>query len=232
MEMQGLKPSVLMRKLKQHLPPRVSPDNDLFLAMFFICLPPSMRETVGAGAPGTAAAMVKAADALWDAQGGHDPTVVAASTQRSRSPAPGSGKRGDKRGSNARPKSSPPSRPDFLSFQNHGNGMCKFHNYYANRANRCILSCSWLENYFAAGSPSVRRHFPHMPLTRLCIFLQSLAWCFKLTNWPMIQSPKIIMTGQRCIPLTFSFETDIWGQKHFVLLCLRMLQMQFHCPRW
>jgi hypothetical protein len=52
--------------------------------MFLIRLPPSMRETVGAGAHGTAAAMVKAADALWDAQGGRDPTVAAASTQGSR----------------------------------------------------------------------------------------------------------------------------------------------------
>jgi hypothetical protein len=38
--------------------------------MFLIRLPPSMRETVGAGAHKTAAAMVKAADALWDARGG------------------------------------------------------------------------------------------------------------------------------------------------------------------
>ncbi len=60
LEMQGLKPSVLMGKLKQHLPPGVSPDNYLFLAMFLIRLPPSMRETVGAGAHGTAATMVKA----------------------------------------------------------------------------------------------------------------------------------------------------------------------------
>jgi hypothetical protein len=52
MEMQDLKPSVLMGKLKQHIPPVVSPDNDLFLAMFLIRLPPSMRETVGAGAHG------------------------------------------------------------------------------------------------------------------------------------------------------------------------------------
>jgi hypothetical protein len=81
MEMQGLKPSVLMGKLKQHLPPEVSPDNGLFLAMFFISLPLSMRETVGAGAHKTAAAMVKASDALWDTRGGHDPTVAAASTQ-------------------------------------------------------------------------------------------------------------------------------------------------------
>ncbi len=49
MEMQGLKPSVLMGKLKQNLPPGASPDSDLFLAMFLIRLPASMRETVGAG---------------------------------------------------------------------------------------------------------------------------------------------------------------------------------------
>ncbi len=58
MEMQGLKPSVLVGKLKQHLPPGVSTDSDLFLSMFLIRLSPSMRETVGAGAHGTAAAMV------------------------------------------------------------------------------------------------------------------------------------------------------------------------------
>jgi hypothetical protein len=92
MEMQGLKPSVLMGKLKQHLPPGVSLDNDLFLSMFLIRLPPSMRETVGAGTQGTAAAMVKAADALYDDRGSHDPTV-ADLTQRSRSPTPSNGKR-------------------------------------------------------------------------------------------------------------------------------------------
>jgi hypothetical protein len=146
MEMQGLKPSVLMGKLKQHLSPGVSPDNYLFLAMFFICLLPSMRETVGAGAHGTAAAMVKAADVLWDTRGGHDPTVAAALTQRSRSPAPSSGKRGDKRGNNARPKSRLPSHPDFHLFENPGNGMCKFHSFYTNRVNRCIPPCSWSEN--------------------------------------------------------------------------------------
>ncbi len=113
MEMRGLKPNVLMGKLKQHLPPGVSLDNDLFLAMFLVRLPPSMRETVGAGNHMTAVAMVKAADALWDARGGHDPMVVAAKTQRSRSPAPNSGRRGDKRGGNARFKSRPPLPPRF-----------------------------------------------------------------------------------------------------------------------
>ncbi len=81
MEMQGLKPSVLMRKLIQHLPLAFLLRNDLFLAMFLVRLPPSMREMVGAGNHKTASAMVKAADALWDARGGHDPTVAAAMTQ-------------------------------------------------------------------------------------------------------------------------------------------------------
>jgi hypothetical protein len=49
--------------------------------------------------------MVKAADILWNARGGHDPTVAAASTQQSRSPAPSSGKIGDKKSSNACSKS-------------------------------------------------------------------------------------------------------------------------------
>jgi hypothetical protein len=61
-----------------------------------------MREAVGTGTHEMAAAMVKAADALWDARGSHDPTVAAASTQQNRSPAPSSGKSGDKRSVNAR----------------------------------------------------------------------------------------------------------------------------------
>jgi hypothetical protein len=67
MEMQGLKPSVLMRNLKQHLPHGISPDNDIFLSMFLIRLLPFMREAVGAGNHKTAVAIVRAADALWDA---------------------------------------------------------------------------------------------------------------------------------------------------------------------
>ncbi len=123
--MQGLKPSVLMRKLKQNLHPGVSPDNYLFLAIFLVRLPPSMRETVGAGNHMTATAMVKAADVLWDARGGYNPMVAAATTQRSRSPAPNIGRRGDKQGCNGRFKSRPTSRPEFHSFQNPGNGVCK-----------------------------------------------------------------------------------------------------------
>jgi hypothetical protein len=129
MEMQGLKPSILTGKLKQHLPPGVSPDTDLFFAMFMIYLLPSMREMVGTGNHKTAAAIVKVTDALWEYR--DDPTVAAAMTQRSRSPAPTNGKKSDKRSGNAHSKSRPPSRPDFYSFHNPGNGVYKFHNYYA-----------------------------------------------------------------------------------------------------
>ncbi len=74
MEMQSLKPSILMGKLKQHLPPGVSVYTDLFMAMFLRRLPPYMRGTVGAGNHETAVAIVKATDALWDTRGGHNPT--------------------------------------------------------------------------------------------------------------------------------------------------------------
>jgi hypothetical protein len=43
-EMQGLKPSVLMGKLKQHLPPGASPDSDFLLPCFlFACHPPCKK---------------------------------------------------------------------------------------------------------------------------------------------------------------------------------------------
>jgi hypothetical protein len=43
MEMQGLKPGVLMGKLKQHLPAGVSPDNDLFHSGNVPCSPAAIH---------------------------------------------------------------------------------------------------------------------------------------------------------------------------------------------
>ncbi len=53
----------------------------------------------------------RAAYALWDAQGGHNSTVAATSTQRRRSPAPSNGKRGNKRSGNACPPAAPKVTP-------------------------------------------------------------------------------------------------------------------------
>jgi hypothetical protein len=66
-----------------------------------------MRETVASWNHKTATAIVNVADALWDALSSHSPTVAAAMTNRSRSPAPVGGKRDDKGGSGARSKSHP-----------------------------------------------------------------------------------------------------------------------------
>ncbi|OBQ34866.1 MAG: hypothetical protein AN484_26475, partial [Aphanizomenon flos-aquae WA102] len=59
---EGCKPSLLMGKLKQLLPHGVSPDTDMFLAMFLLRLSPNTRETLGAMNLKTAAAMAAAAD--------------------------------------------------------------------------------------------------------------------------------------------------------------------------
>jgi hypothetical protein len=84
------------------------------VAKFLIRLSPSMREAVGAGNHKTVVAMVRAADPLWDAWGGHDPTVAAATTQHSESPAPASGRKNNKRNGNTRSKSRAPSGSNFV----------------------------------------------------------------------------------------------------------------------
>jgi hypothetical protein len=70
--------------------------------------------------------MVKATDALWDARGGHDPTVAAASTQRNRSPAPTNGKRGDKRAATPVPKVAPLPAQIFIHFKTLAMACVKF----------------------------------------------------------------------------------------------------------
>ncbi len=74
--MDSMMPRILLGKLKELLSHSISPDNNLFHSMFLIKLPPSMRKTVGTGNHKLAAAMVKAAGALWEALGGNDPTVA------------------------------------------------------------------------------------------------------------------------------------------------------------
>jgi hypothetical protein len=127
-----------MGKLKQHLPHGISPDNDLFLAMFLIRLPPSMQEAVSAGNHKTAVAMVRATDACG--------MLEAATTQRSRSLAPASRRKNVRRNGNAHSKSRPPSSSNFFSFQNPGNSMRKLYNFYGNKAHKCIFPYSYLEN--------------------------------------------------------------------------------------
>jgi hypothetical protein len=101
--------------LKQLLPYKISPDNDLFLSMFLIRLLPSMREAVGTSnhnQPG-----------LWRKPGhivhacsSKNLTVAATSAWHGRSPTSAKGKKGDKRGSSAQSKSRHSSPSIFHKF--------------------------------------------------------------------------------------------------------------------
>ncbi len=154
-----------MGKLKQHLPLGISPDTDLFLAMFLICLPPSMREAVGAGNHKTAAAMVKAVDALWDARGGNDLMVTAATTQQNRSPDPSSGKQSNKRKSIACFKSRPLPALIFLLFKTLAMACVNFTITMLTRLKGVFHTVLGRKselslNPFQFGTHSSTRHFP------------------------------------------------------------------------
>ena len=94
---ESIKPSDMLAKLKRHLPYGADCNNDMFLAMFLLRLPPSIREAVGSADHTTIAAMVRHADRVWDFRGDPDPVVAAAAEQRSRSPASSPGRRGEKK---------------------------------------------------------------------------------------------------------------------------------------
>ena len=100
-------------KLKSLLPFGADQNNEIFMAMFLLRLPPSTREQVGSADHATVAAMVSHADRVWSFRGGSDQKVAAAAEHRSRSPAPAPGQRSDKKGKCSKSRSANP-----VSFQN------------------------------------------------------------------------------------------------------------------
>jgi hypothetical protein len=111
-----------------------------------------MREAVGSGNHKTAAAMVNAADALWDALESNDPTITAAMAQHNMSPTPAKGKKGNKSGSNAKSKSYPSSPSAFHKFRNPSNGMCKYNNFYGSRT-ECVWTVTPIQKTNTSPSP-------------------------------------------------------------------------------
>ena len=141
---ESIKPSEMYAKLKRLLPFGADKNNDMFLAMFLMRLPPSIREQVGAAEHTTISAMVKHADGVWSFTGGPDQVVAAAVEKCSRSHAISPGRHGDKKGNRSKSRSANP--VSFQNFRNPPNGSCKFHNYYGVRANKCVPSCNQSEN--------------------------------------------------------------------------------------
>ena len=141
---ESIKPTALLGKLKSYLPHGASGDNELFMAMFLMRLPPSTREAVGTANHATVGAMCAHAESIYNFRGGYEPTVAAAAAQRSRSPAKTDGKRSEKQG-----KACSKNRSTYVSFgnfKNPNNGSCKFHNYYWAKADRCVAPCNVAEN--------------------------------------------------------------------------------------
>ncbi len=140
-----------------------------------------MRKAVGAGNHKTAVEMLRAADALLDAHGGHDPMVAAATTQCSRSPAPTGRKKNNRRNGNARFESRPPSSSDFFSFHNTGNGCANITNFMATKPSS---SFSLVPSRKTEAPPNLYR-FSGKPITSTAIamhFPAKAGLIFSLTS--------------------------------------------------
>jgi hypothetical protein len=114
--------------------------------MFLIRLLSSIQEAVGAGNHKTAVATVEPQMPCM--------MLKAATTSQSRRPRLSvadaqlllGGERTTEGTAAPIPKVVFPSALIFFFFQNPGNGMCKFHNSYGNKAHKCIFPCSYWEN--------------------------------------------------------------------------------------
>ncbi len=111
--------------------------------------------------------------------------VTAATTQHSRSPAPASWKKNDKRNGNAPSKSRPPSGSNFFAFQNPDNDMCKYHYFEGQQSIKVHFSLLLLGKLKCrqtfTGSAAELRHATatamHFPANAGLIFLKD-----ELTN--------------------------------------------------
>ena len=67
---EDIRPLAVFTKLKSLLPFGADQNNEIFMAMFLLRLPPSTREQVGSAEHTTVAAMVSHADRVWSFRGG------------------------------------------------------------------------------------------------------------------------------------------------------------------
>ena len=134
----------MLSQLKSLLPFGADVNSEMFMAMFLMRLPPSIREQVGTADRSTISAMVKHADRVWSFRGSPDPVVAAAAEQGSRSPAFSPNRRSDRKANRSKSRSANP--VSFQNFKNPPKGSCKFHKYYGVRANKCVPPCNQSEN--------------------------------------------------------------------------------------
>ncbi len=186
MEMQGLKPSILMGILKQHLPKTWHQSRHGSVSLHVL------EPTTTFHAGGCSCRNPTRQPWRWLEPWMPCGTLTAAMTSWSQLPRPSAveaqlllARRRTTEGWQCCSKRDPSSSSDFFSFQNPGNGMCKFHNFYGNKAHKYIILCSWSENWSAAEPLPVRWQSQHMPLPQLCISRKMQASFFSKTSWLM-----------------------------------------------
>jgi hypothetical protein len=139
-----IRPLKILGKLKSFMPFGASDSNEIFMAMFLMRLPESIRQAVGTANHATATAMCAHAENMYSFRGNYESTTVAAAEhQRTRSPAKTDKKKSEKQG---KPQTSRSTYVSFLHFKNPNNGSCKYHNYYGAKTEKCISPCSVTEN--------------------------------------------------------------------------------------
>jgi len=150
------RPSQMMNEMLALLPDGENGDSTIFLGLFLLRLPVSMRDHLAAANLKTAEEMARHADVLWDARAG-DSAVTAVATEvdavslrsprtdtRRRSPARDSRRRSPER-SNRPPRRQTPGRDGFRS-SNRSSSLCFYHGKYGQKARQCEAPCTWSEN--------------------------------------------------------------------------------------
>jgi hypothetical protein len=129
------------------LPTGAHSDDTIFLALFLLRLPTSMRDHLAAADHKTAADMARHADTIWDSRAG-ETTVTAVSAPvdaiASRSPACDSRRRSPDR---CQPSGNQQQRKQTPGLDRRSDqSLCYYHNRFGKKAHKCEAPCSWTEN--------------------------------------------------------------------------------------
>ena len=145
----------MMNEMLALLPDGENGDSTIFLGLFLLQLPVSMRDHLAAAYLKTAEEMARHADVLWDARAG-DSAVTAVTAEVDavslRSPRTDTRRRSPARDSRSRflehsnrpPRRQTPGRDGNRS--NRSSSLCFYHGKYGQKARQCEAPCTWSEN--------------------------------------------------------------------------------------
>ncbi len=141
------RPSALMDEMLALLPTGARSDDTIFLALFLLRLPTSMRDHLAAADHKTAADMARHADTIWDSRAGESAVAAVAAPVEAvaaRSPSRDSRRRSPDRrqqGGQRQQRRQTPG-PDRKRDQS----LCYYHGRFGKKAHKCEAPCAWTEN--------------------------------------------------------------------------------------